>query len=174
MPNRHTTRRAFLGSTVLAGAALPLAARVEARPERSGGYVYEVTRTDAEWRRLLSEFEYEVLRNAGTEWARTSELWDDYREGDFYCKGCDLPLYSSEWRVPLDKGWVFFAHSRPTAVLTDIDTAADYAMDGSVGRTMIEVHCRRCGSHLGHLLNVDRKLVHCINGVSLKFEPAGA
>ncbi len=62
----------------------------------------------------------------------------------------------------------------PTAVLTDIDKAANYSMNGSVGRTLIEVHCRRCGSHLGHLLNVEKKLVHCINGVALKFEPAGA
>ena len=174
MRNGHTTRRAFLGSTVLAGATLPFAGPAGARPERTSDYVYEITRTDAEWRRRLSEFEYEVLRNSGTEWARTSALWDDYREGEFYCKGCDLQLYSSEWRVPLDKGWVFFSHSLPTAVLTDIDKAADYAMNGSPGRTMIEVHCRRCGSHLGHLLNVENRLVHCINGVALKFEPAGA
>lgn len=174
MRNRHTTRRAFLGSSVLAGAALPFSGLAVARPEPTSDYVYEVTRTEAEWRRRLSEFEYQVLRDGGTEWARTSALWEDYREGEFYCKGCDLHLYSSDWRVPLDKGWVFFAHSQPDAVLTDIDKSANYAMDGGNDRTLIEVHCRRCGSHMGHLLTVETELVHCINGVSLNFEPAAA
>ncbi|MEM9231024.1 MAG: peptide-methionine (R)-S-oxide reductase [Pseudomonadota bacterium] len=170
-----STRRAFIGSSVMAGAALPFGGTAQARPERTSNYVYEIERTEEEWRSILSDFEYEVLRNSGTEWAKTSELWDDYRDGEFYCKGCGLHVYSSEWRVELDKGWVFFSNAQPTNVLMDIDKAASYSMSGaSSGRTMIEAHCRRCGSHLGHILMVDGKLVHCINGISLKFEPTAA
>ena len=174
MTQTNTTRRAFLGTTVLSAATLPFAGAAHARPDRTADYQYEITRSEEEWRQILSEYEYEILRNSGTEWAKTSEFWDDYSEGKFFCKGCDLHNYSSEWRVELDKGWVFFAHSQPTTVLTDIDKAANYSMNGNAARTMIEAHCRRCGSHLGHILTVERKLVHCINGASLKFEPASA
>lgn len=166
------SRRAFMGSTLLSAAALPFAGAAQARPERNFDFIYEITRSEEEWRARLSKYEYEILRNSGTEWAKSSELWDDYREGMFHCRGCDLTVYSSEWRVELDKGWVFFSHAQPTTVLTDIDKAANYSMNASAARTMIEAHCRRCGSHLGHILTVEGQLVHCINGASLRFEPA--
>jgi len=168
------TRRAFLGSSILTAAALPLAGPAAARPERTADFQYEITRTEDEWRKILTEYEYEILRNSGTEWAKSSALWEDYREGSFACRGCDLGVYSSDWRVELDKGWVFFSHAQPTTVMMDIDKAANYSMNGNVERTMIEAHCRRCGSHLGHILTVDGVLVHCINGASLSFEPAEA
>lgn len=166
------TRRSFLGSSVLAGATLPFAGGAAARPVRTDNYTYEIQRTEEEWREMLTPFEYEILRNAGTEWAKSSDLWDDYRAGEFKCRGCDLHVYSSKWRVELDKGYVFFSHGQPTHVMMDIDIGATYSMSGTAeGTDMIEAHCRRCGSHLGHILTVERVLVHCINGSALKFEP---
>lgn len=172
MTETSTTRRAFLGGTALSVATLPLATGASARPERTADFAYEITRSEEEWRQILSDYEYEILRNSGTEWAKSSDYWDDYRDGMFACKGCKLDTYSSEWRVELDKGWVFFSHAQPTAVMMDIDKAANYSMSGNVARTMIEAHCRRCGSHLGHILTVEGKLVHCINGAALIFTPA--
>ena len=175
MTDTPRTRRAFLGSGVLAGAGLALPpAPAAARPLREFEFAYEVTRTEAEWRALLPDLEYEILRNGATEWAKTSDLWDDYRDGTFHCKGCDLHLYSSEHRVPLDKGWVFFSHSEPVAVMTDIDPRANYSMEDGATMSLIEVHCRRCGSHLGHILQVDGQVVHCINGLALELRPADA
>jgi len=175
MTSKHQTRRAFLASSALAGATLPFTGTAQARPVRTDNYTYEIQRTEAEWREILTEFEYAILRDAGTEWAKSSDLWDDYREGEFLCKGCDLHVYSSEFRVELDKGYVFFSQSTPTHVMMDIDRGATYSMSGTAaGKDMIEAHCRRCGSHLGHILNVDGILVHCINGTSLKFEPTAA
>ncbi|MEM9778776.1 MAG: peptide-methionine (R)-S-oxide reductase, partial [Pseudomonadota bacterium] len=119
MSIKTSTRRSFLGSTVLDGAALPFAGSAEARPGRTGDFVYEIQRTEEEWRKRLSDFEYLVLRESGTEWAKSSDLWDDYREGEFHCRGCDMHVYSSNWRVELDKGWVFFSNAQPTNVLMD-------------------------------------------------------
>ncbi|MEM0938064.1 MAG: peptide-methionine (R)-S-oxide reductase [Pseudomonadota bacterium] len=138
-------------------------------------FSYEIQRSEEEWRALLSKEEYTVMRDRWTELPRSSDLWDDYREGQFSCRGCGLHVYSSDWRVPLDKGWVFFAHAEPMTVMTDIDgPQASYGMDPNGPGNMIEVHCRRCGSHLGHILIVDGKLVHCINGASLVFHPSQA
>lgn len=175
MTNPTLTRRRVLvsGTTGVATAALAPAATA-ASAAAPDGFQYEVTRTEDEWKSMLSADEYDILRNGGTEWPLSSPLATDYREGSFACKGCGLELYRSEWRVPLDKGWVFFTHSQPNAVLTDIDKAANYAMQPGAERTLIEVHCRRCGSHLGHILVVDRKLVHCVNGASLVFTPSTA
>ena len=171
-PSR-STRRAFLGSSVLATASLPFAARATAAPANAADdFAFEVRKTDDEWREQLGDYHFQILRRRGTEWPKDSELWDDYRAGQFYCRGCDLHLYTSDWRAEIDKGWVFFSHAMPNAVLTDIDKSADYSRSMNHKRTLIEVHCRRCGSHLGHILNVDNQLVHCINGASLQFEPA--
>lgn len=169
------TRRRFLGSTALAGVSLA-AGGASARMHPGFGtsdFVYEVALSEAEWRGRLSEYEYSILRQGGTEWPKSSELWNDYRAGDFQCRGCDLPLYSSDHRAEIDKGWVFFAHARPDAVLTGIDTGAPYGAMSDLP-ALIEVHCRRCGSHLGHVLNVDDQLVHCINGTSLTFRATAA
>lgn len=165
------TRRAFLGSALLSGAAIPFAGPAMARPGAGDDFSFEIIRTDEEWRAMLSEEEYQILREGETEWPRSNPLWDDYRAGEFCCRGCDLPLYSSDWRAEIDKGWVFFRHSEPNAVLTAIDTATDYSMGAAPARTAIEMHCRRCGSHLGHILNVDAQLVHCVNGTALTFVP---
>ena len=112
-----------------------------------------------------------MLRRSQTELPASSDVWDETRPGDYGCRGGNLHVYSSEWKVPLDKGWAFFAHAEPNGVLTGIDGPdARYDDMGPGGpANMIEVHCRRCGSHLGHILLVDDEVLHCINGRSLTF-----
>jgi peptide-methionine (R)-S-oxide reductase len=128
----------------------------------ASGFRYEVRRTEAEWRAKLTEDELKILREGGTEPRNSSPLATETRNGTYACKGCDLPTYSSSQKVILPQGWVFFSHSYENAVLTGIDNG------------QIEAHCRRCGSHLGHILYVQSMIVHCINGSALNFTPIGS
>jgi peptide-methionine (R)-S-oxide reductase len=128
---------------------------------------FEITRTEAEWRALLTDFEYQVLREEATERAGTSPLNHEKREGIFACKGCDLPLYSSKTKYDSGTGWPSFWQAMDDAVKTKRDV--------SVWGIRTELHCRRCGSHLGHVFNDGPQPTgkrHCINGVSLKFQEA--
>lgn len=173
MTQKKTSRRAFLASGAALGAALPFAGAARAAVQDANApFAFEVERTEEEWRAHLSEYEFDILRAKGTEWPGSSDLWDDYSAGEYTCRGCDLHLYRAEHRAPIDKGWVFFFHSVPNAVLTGIDIGSPYTMNENDDRSLIEVHCRRCGSHMGHILRVDREVVHCINGTSLVFHPA--
>ena len=141
-------------------------------PETTDNFTFEITRTEAEWRTRLSEEEYHILREGGTELPETSDLWDVFDDGTYVCRGCDLPLFASGWKRDVNLGWNFFRHCKPNAVLTGIDDATGaYGQSMGDGETMIEVHCRRCGSHLGHMLRVRRDLLHCINGKALTFRP---
>ena len=175
-----TTRRNFLASTALfsAGAALgPSMAR--ATPGASDSFSYEVTRTEEEWRARLTRTEYRIMRDGGTEWQRSSPYWESVEAGTYCCKGCDLPLYSSTTKVVLPIGWVFFRHSFANAVLTDLDPVNPYgagmAPEPSADiDALVEVHCRRCGSHLGHLVAIQGAPMHCINGAALTFQPETA
>ncbi len=178
---KRPTRRALMRGAALAGAGAMLPAAAPARSVPKYGdtdYQYEVTRSDAEWRALLSEHEFNILREGGTEFPKSDPKWDDYSAGTFACRGCDLPLYTSDWRARVGHGWVFFHHALTDAVLTGIDRGNPYASGsgapamggpGNPKRTLIEVHCRRCGSHLGHVVKIDDDLLHCINGTSLGF-----
>lgn len=181
-----STRRSFLQTVAVSGAAMVGAMPVVSQAQvavRLGSaelgldFDYEVTRTEAEWRALLSDNEYYILRELGTEPPKSSPLWNEQRAGAYHCKGCDLHAYTSEWKVELDKGWVFFNHALPNSVLTDIDLGSPYAgmedMDVPADEPLIELHCRRCGSHLGHLVNIGGPL-HCINGTALEFKSAEA
>ena len=173
------TRRGFLSSSAAAGIGIGTAGQASspvlpARPE-ADPFVYAVQRSEAEWRAMLDDEEYDVLRRGQTELPASSALWTETRPGIYGCRGCNLHVYSSQWRVPLDKGWVFFAHAEPDTVLTGIDTPEEsYSSDPDAPANMIEVHCRRCGSHLGHILLVEGDTLHCINGRSLTFEPRAA
>jgi len=169
------TRRGFLASSaslgVGAGTVSYASTGVRPRSPESDPFVYEIQRSDEEWRALLSEDEYDVLRRGQTELPASSDIWDEARPGVYGCRGCNLHVYSSDWKVPLDKGWVFFAHAEPNSVLTDIDGPEErYTMDPNGPGNQIEAHCRRCGSHLGHILLVEGEVLHCINGRSLTFE----
>jgi peptide-methionine (R)-S-oxide reductase len=128
---------------------------------------YEVTHTDAEWRKLLTPEQYDVLRQAGTERPFTSPLLNEHRAGTFACAGCDLPLYSSKTKFESGTGWPSFWAPLPGAV--------DESEDHSFGMIRTAISCHRCGGHLGHVFNDGPKptgLRYCMNGVALKFEPA--
>ncbi len=130
---------------------------------------FEVTRTEEEWRAMLNDLEYRVMREEGTERAFTSPLNDEKRDGVFHCKGCDLGLYSSETKYDSGTGWPSFYEALPDAVETKPDR--------TLFMVRTECHCRRCGSHLGHIFDDGPPPTgkrHCINGVSLSFEPDAA
>jgi peptide-methionine (R)-S-oxide reductase len=128
---------------------------------------FEVTRTEAEWRAMLSPLEYDVMREEGTERAGTSPLDKLTDPGTYLCRGCDLPLYSSKAKYDSGTGWPSFWESLPDAIGT--------REDRRFFMTRTECHCRRCGSHLGHIFDDGPPPTgkrHCINGVSLVFVPA--
>ncbi|WP_166417984.1 peptide-methionine (R)-S-oxide reductase [Cochlodiniinecator piscidefendens] len=170
-------RRAFLKTSAVTAIGLPLASIANAAtPAGNDGFNYEVTRTDAEWRDFLSDSQYTVMRFGLTELPHTSSLATETSEGTYSCQGCELDLYQSVWKVELDIGWVFFSHSIPNSILTAIDgNPPDGMSNGDEDpAAMIEAHCRRCGSHLGHVVYARNQLVHCINGTALKFTPTAA
>lgn len=169
-------RRTFLLGA--AGAAIASnAARAAARDEGEE-FVYEVRRSDAEWRNLLNETEFEILRNGKTEPQRSSPLWKERRQGTYCCKGCDLTIYKSLHKIQLSKGWAFFRHSLKDTVMTDLDLNGGEMGDPFAELAAgMEVHCRRCGSHLGHIVAMDEvrgQPIHCINGAALRFEISDA
>lgn len=144
-------------------------------PDLHGDYTYEVVRSEAEWRDMLSPEEFNILRTGSTELPETGELWKTYDPGTYHCRGCDLRLYDSTWKVDVGIGWNFFCHSVPDATLTGIDgPVVEYGQDPNGPDNMIEIHCRRCGSHMGHIVRVNRDPLHCINGQSLVFKPLSA
>ena len=128
---------------------------------------YEVTRTDEEWRRLLTPEQFRVLRKHGTERAGSSPLDKEYRKGTFLCAGCDKPLFSSDTKFNSGTGWPSF--------YAPIEGAIGTSEDNSWFMSRTEVHCARCGGHLGHVFNdgpAPTGLRYCMNGVAMKFEPA--
>ena len=166
-------RRGFMvaASSVAFGAVAGCAAPGKAGAD-SEAITYEVRHSDAEWHARLSDVEYAIMRTGRTELPKSSPFWNSTANGRYRCKGCDLTNYDARWKVVLDKGWVFFRHSEPSTVLTGIEGAVpEYGAPDAEYGAFLEVHCRRCGSHLGHLLQMGEKLLHCINGASLKFQP---
>ncbi len=125
---------------------------------------FELQKSDSEWRAALSKAQYEVLRLHRTEIPGSSALNGEKRKGTFLCAGCDLALFSSDTKYDSHTGWPSFF--RPLA--NAIGTATDYVL--LLPRT--EVHCRRCGGHLGHVFAdgpPPTGLRYCINGVALTF-----
>lgn len=127
---------------------------------------FEIVKTPGEWKKLLTPAQYHVLREHGTERPGTSPLNQERRKGLYSCAGCDLPLFSSETKYESGTGWPSFYDVLPNAVGTRTDR--------SLFMTRTEVHCGRCGGHLGHVFNDGPKptgLRYCMNGVALKFTP---
>lgn len=170
-------RRRFLGAAAASAALLSKATKAQALDNRDV-YQYPVTHTDKQWRARLDEIEHYVLRRRGTEAPHSSKLWDNTAVGTYCCRGCDLTVYDSLQKLELDKGWVFFRHSHPDTVMTALDLGTGTSGDPfSEMQAMMEVHCRRCGSHLGHIValpDVPGRPIHCINGFALSFQPKSA
>ena len=127
---------------------------------------FPVQKTDAEWRKLLTEEQYEVLREHATERAGTSPLNHEKRHGTFVCAGCGQELFSSETKFESGTGWPSFYKPLDNAVATTVDKS--YFM------VRTEVHCARCGGHLGHVFPDGPKPTgerFCMNGVAMKFNP---
>ena len=164
------SRRSFVALATVAVAAVPAArvlsgARQGPRPPER----FAVDLTEAQWRAKLSPAAFEVLRHEGTERAFTSPLNDEHRRGTFACAGCALPLFSSTTKFDSHTGWPSFWAPLSNAVRT--------RDDGSLGMVRTEVHCRRCGGHLGHVFDDGPKptgLRYCMNGVAMTFAPVKA
>jgi peptide-methionine (R)-S-oxide reductase len=128
---------------------------------------YKVMHTDAEWQKLLTPAQYNVLRQAGTEPPFSSPLNSETRPGIYDCAGCALPVFSSKTKYDSGEGWPSFFAPLPNAVLT--------SADNSLGMDRTEIHCARCGSHLGHVFPdgpPPTGLRYCIDGVALTFASA--
>ncbi|HEX7751309.1 MAG TPA: peptide-methionine (R)-S-oxide reductase MsrB [Novosphingobium sp.] len=159
----HPSRRrvlAWLG----AGAALPVLAGCGAPAKAS---TFPVRFTDAEWRRRLTPAQYAILRRKGTERASTSPLLREHRRGTFVCAADGNPLFASATKFESGTGWPSFWRPLPGA----IGTSTDY----EIGYPRTEVHCARCGGHLGHVFDDGPKPTgkrYCMNGDAMLFRPA--
>jgi peptide-methionine (R)-S-oxide reductase len=128
---------------------------------------FEVTKTDEEWQRLLTPEQYQVLRRHATERPGSCALLQEKRAGTFSCAGCGQPLFVADRKFESGTGWPSFFAPLEGSVGTTIDR--------SHFMTRTEVHCRRCGGHLGHVFEdgpPPTGVRYCINGVALTFEPA--
>jgi peptide-methionine (R)-S-oxide reductase len=164
---------------VVTGSLLPaillLDARAEDRPRASTAPTAapapattapaeRITRTDAEWRRLLSDEQYHILREKGTEPAFHNAYWDNHARGTYVCAGCGFELFESDKKFDSGTGWPSF--------WTHVSSHVEQSRDADGERT--ELLCARCGGHLGHVFDDGPKptgLRYCIDSAALKFVP---
>jgi len=165
-PHPHRRHWMIAGFGLLAALGLGRLSRGAGASDRAAAR-FEVMHTDEEWHSLLTSEQFAVLRREGTERAFTSELNHEKRRGTFTCAGCALALFSSETKFDSGTGWPSF--------WKPLDNAVGTTEDRAFGMVRTEVHCRRCGSHLGHVFEdgpPPTGLRYCMNGVALKFEAA--
>jgi peptide-methionine (R)-S-oxide reductase len=170
LENQMMTRRTLGSGIGAAAAGLGLnklfGEGAEAKP---GDKAFPVAISDAEWKKKLSPQAYEVLRQHGTERAGSSPLDREKRRGTFVCAGCDQPVFTSETKFDSGTGWPSFYQP--------IEGAVGTSEDRKFFMTRTEVHCARCGGHLGHVFEDGPKptgLRYCMNGVAMRFQPADA
>jgi peptide-methionine (R)-S-oxide reductase len=165
MNRRSLLKTANLKALGLVGlAAFAARGHAEGAPE-----VFEITLTPEQWKAKLSPESFAVLREESTERPFTSALLDEHREGNFACAGCDLPLYPSFAKFDSGTGWPSFYEALPKSIGTK--------EDNTLFTTRTECHCSRCGGHMGHIFDDGPQptgMRHCINGVSLVFQPKTA
>ncbi|WP_034058308.1 peptide-methionine (R)-S-oxide reductase MsrB [Lacinutrix jangbogonensis] len=138
-----------------------------AQDSKKEAKTYKVTKTDTEWKQALSEKEYYVLREAGTESPFSSKLNKEYNAGTYVCSACETPLFKAKNKFDSGTGWPSFDR--------EIKGNVEFSVDYNLGSARTEEHCATCGGHLGHVFNDGPSKTtgkrHCINGVSLKFIP---
>lgn len=160
MTRRQTTFSAV--ASALTGLLGPASAQA-----KDDAKIFEITKTKEEWQKILSKAQYDVLREHGTERAGTSPLDKQYAKGTYLCAGCDLPVYTSDTKFDSRTGWPSF--------VAPIENAVGTSIDKSFFTVRTEVHCRRCGGHLGHVFDDGPPPTgkrYCMNGVALKFVPS--
>jgi peptide-methionine (R)-S-oxide reductase len=138
-------------------------APVDAQP---GTAEFKITKTAQEWRKILTPEQFQVLRQEGTERPGSSPLEQEHRQGKFVCAGCDLPLFTSDTKFNSRTGWPSF--------YAPIEGAIGTTTDNSAFMTRTEVHCHRCGGHLGHVFDDGPQPTgkrYCMNGIAMKFIP---
>ena len=158
MTRRHLLTAAFGGTAALALLWFNAG-------DAQAAYSFQLS--DAEWRRRLSPMAYNVLRKRATEYPFTSPLNKEHRKGIFACAGCRQRLFDAATKFDSGTGWPSFWRPLPRAVAT--------RRDFELGYPRTEVHCSRCGGHLGHVFNDGPKPTgkrYCINGAALSFDPA--
>lgn len=163
------SRRMFLGSTAAAAALAALGYAFRGGRADAEEKSFEIAMSDTEWKRELTPEQFRVLRGHATERASSSPLDREKRAGLFHCAGCDLPVYSSEAKFDSGTGWPSF--------YAPLDNAIGTSEERSFFDTRIEVHCRRCGGHLGHVFDDGPPPTgkrYCMNGVAMHFIPADA
>jgi len=127
----------------------------------------KIVKTDAEWRAKLTPEEYRILRRKGTERAFTGKFDHHFKDGTYTCKGCGTPLFLSATKYNSGCGWPAFFKS--------IDNTIDETRDNSLGMVRIEITCKKCGGHLGHIFDDGPNptgLRYCVNSASMDFIPA--
>ena len=162
----NLTRRNLITGGAAAATGALLFAGFGKSPAIAAG-PFEVHRTEAEWRRQLGPARFNILREGGTEPPYSSPLLNEHRRGTFVCAGCSLPLYSSTTKFESGTGWPSFWQPLPRAVAEN--------RDSTLGMARTEIHCRRCGGHLGHVFDDGPKptgLRYCMDGLALAFHPA--
>jgi len=160
-------RRQFL-TTCLGLVSLPLiASRTLGADMTMPTTIEKIVKSDAEWKKLLTAAQYDILRREGTEPPFSSPLNDEKRQGQYVCAGCDLPLFTSDMKFDSGTGWPSFYTALPGAVETKTDFKLIFPRK--------EYHCARCGGHQGHVFNDGPQPTGqrwCNNGLALKFIPA--
>ncbi|WP_272938538.1 peptide-methionine (R)-S-oxide reductase MsrB [Fischerella thermalis] len=162
-------RRLLLETGGVIIGALWLSNYLTRRPEfmaTSNSEKFEINKTEEEWRKTLTPEQFRVLRKHGTERAGTSPLDKNYADGTYVCAGCGQPLFTSETKFNSGTGWPSF--------YAPIEGAISTTVDRSFFMTRIEVHCSRCGGHLGHVFEdgpAPTGQRYCINGVAMEFVP---